>query len=110
MGKVFQSLSTSLKMFYRSQNLYLLPHIWRIALWVASPGFVYSPIDGRIAGSMSLKTDGEWAWQDTMAHYVREHRICPPWEFVQHVRRKSYIPPSEEDVDVTQLDFPEDFS
>jgi murein endopeptidase len=78
-------------------------------IWVASPGIVYSPVDGCIAGSMSIKTDGEWAWQDTMAYYVRKYHVSPSLEFIQHIQRKSYISPSEREIDVAQLDFPEKF-
>jgi hypothetical protein len=108
-GKGFPLLAGQTKnVLSKLESVFVAKYLESCPVWVASPGIVYSPIDGRIAGSMSVKTDGEWAWQDTMAYYVREYRICPPFEFIQHIQCKNYISPSEKEVDVARLDFPED--
>ena len=89
-----------------SESILVAAYLENCPVWIASPGIVYSPLDGHIAGSMSVKTDGEWAWQDTTAYYVREYRISPPLEFIRHIQSRSYIFPSEKEIDVAQLDFP----
>lgn len=33
-------------------------------------------------------TDGEWAWPEALEHYVAEHAVRPPPEFVEHARRR----------------------
>jgi len=107
-GKEFPTLADQPRdVLSESESALVATYLENCPVWVASPGIVYSPYDGRIAGSMSINTDGEWAWQDTTAYYVREYRISPPLEFIRHIQRKNYIPPSEGEVDVTQLDFPE---
>jgi len=32
-------------------------------------------------------TDGVYVWPEGLAHYVREHQVKPPQEFVDHVLR-----------------------
>ncbi|WP_211231689.1 hypothetical protein [Ottowia thiooxydans] len=77
-------------------------------IWVASPGLEKSKIcPSEIAGTLSIKTDGKWAWQDTMAYYVRKLRISPPLEFVSHFNEKNGHWPSESEVDVLLLEFPD---
>jgi hypothetical protein len=77
-------------------------------IWVASPGIVHSHIDpAEIAGTLSIRTDGHWAWQDTMAYYVRKFRVSPPAEFVSEVQQKGGTPPLEFTVNVGSLEFPE---
>jgi hypothetical protein len=77
----------------------------------ASPGLVYSLFhDGEIAGSGSVMTDGEWAWEDTMAYYVRRYRISPPIDFVRRIHDKGYLSPSKDELDVSLLNFPEGFN
>jgi hypothetical protein len=77
-------------------------------VWIASPGIVRCAMDDSvIAGTGSVLTDGVWAWQDTMACYVRQVGIAVPAAFLQHIEKRRFEPPN--DLDVNILQFPEDF-
>lgn len=77
-------------------------------IWIASPGIIYSSVNTtEIAGTPSIRTDGQWAWQDTMAYYVRKLQVSPPVEFVLMVKQKMGIPPLETDLNLEMLEFPE---
>jgi len=43
-------------------------------------------------------TDGEWLWPDGLAHYVEEHGVRLPDEFVAHARAR-YGKVAEEEID-----------
>jgi hypothetical protein len=47
----------------------------------------------RIIGPMHIRTDGIWAWPETLAYYVRIHHIALPEEFVQHMRANGWSCP-----------------
>jgi hypothetical protein len=70
-----------------SESALIAAYLDNCPVWVASPGIVYSSFDGWVAGSASVKIDGEWAWEDTMAYYVRKYRIGPTFEFIQHIQK-----------------------
>jgi hypothetical protein len=77
-------------------------------IWVASPGLENSKVfPAEVAGTLSIRTDGQWAWQDTMAHYVRKLRISPPSAFVNDVEKKNGVWPSEHDVNIALMVFPD---
>ena len=44
-------------------------------------------IDWALMGSRDL-TDGTWAWPEGLAHYVRDHNVVLPEEFVAHALSK----------------------
>ena len=46
-------------------------------------------------GSSEL-TDGVWCWPEGLAHYVEQHRIKLPDEFVAHAESNNWSPPSQE--------------
>jgi hypothetical protein len=90
-----------------SEAIRIAHYLKSCPLWIYSPGIIYSSFqNGDIAGSGSILTDGIWAWDDTMAYYVLHHRISPPSGFINHLRHKKYIPPSDKEVDVVSLKFP----
>lgn len=73
-------------------------------LWIAVPGIEKSTISpSDIAGTGSIRTDGQWAWQDTMAYYVRHLRISPPSGFVDEVNRRCGVWPAEAEINVDLL-------
>lgn len=39
---------------------------------------------------ISTRTDGEWAWDDSLIYFVRHHRISPPAEFMEYVRGRDF--------------------
>ncbi len=52
-------------------------------------------------GPLDLVTDGEWAWPQTLAYYVRNYHIALPEDFVEHMRSSGWE--CRQNVDVSQL-------
>ncbi|WP_343725386.1 hypothetical protein [Herbaspirillum huttiense] len=77
-------------------------------IWIASPGGVKSciPDSDEFAGTLSIRTNGKWAWQDTMAYYVSRLRISPPVEFLKDIRNGDMEVPDEDAIDIASLEFP----
>ncbi|MFF4209054.1 hypothetical protein ACFYZE_06755 [Streptomyces sp. NPDC001796] len=50
--------------------------------------------DEWISGAGSLVTDGTWLWPVELAHYVRNHHLALPAEFVDHIRANDYTSPA----------------
>ncbi|MER5802583.1 hypothetical protein [Streptomyces mirabilis] len=50
--------------------------------------------DDWIPGAGSLVTDGSWLWLVELAHYVRNHHMALPSDFVDHIRANGYVSPS----------------
>ena len=74
---------------------------------IASPGIVKSLFDpNRVAGSLSLKTDGRWVWSDTYAFYLSEGHVSIPEPFLQHMIKLKFVLPSKESMDLVSLTFP----
>jgi hypothetical protein len=46
----------------------------------------------RLLGSTDL-TDGEWLWPEGLAHYVQEHSVCLPDEFVATMLSRCWLVP-----------------
>ena len=42
-------------------------------------------------------TDGVWCWPDGLAHYVEQHSIKLPAEFVAHAESNAWIAPPQEE-------------
>jgi len=105
----FPSLLDAPRAKLSSRDMEMIAHYLEICpIWIASPGVVYSSTNTvEIAGTPSIRTDGQWAWQDTMAYYVRKLHITPPAEFVLSVQEKMGIPPLETDLNLELLEFPE---
>jgi hypothetical protein len=63
-------------------------------------------IDSASMGSWDL-TDGKWLWPEGLAHYVREHDVALPDEFVAHVftGREPTMPPNPEEAKDADIDF-----
>lgn len=38
-------------------------------------------------------TDRTWVWPISLAHYVREHSVRPPQDFLLNIRRNQFQPP-----------------
>ena len=41
-------------------------------------------------GPPDVLTDGVWAWPRTLAHYVRQHHIALPDEFMEHMKANAW--------------------
>jgi hypothetical protein len=57
--------------------------------WIARSSMGYSPcrICGIDNGDLTL-TDGVYAWPNGLAHYVENHKVRLPKEFIEHVLRR----------------------
>lgn len=44
----------------------------------------------QIIGAMHIRTDGVWAWPQTLVHYVQRYHIALPQEFVDHMRSSGW--------------------
>ncbi|MDH6711481.1 hypothetical protein P3T27_008239 [Kitasatospora sp. MAA19] len=49
--------------------------------------------EGPPLGSIALLTDGTWFWPSDLAHYVEQHHLRLPPDFVNHARSNSWVPP-----------------
>lgn len=47
---------------------------------------------------LSLLTDGEWIWEESLTYFVAEHNFCPPDHFMSYLRERNFEPrtPSRE--------------
>lgn len=85
----------------------LVSYLEGCPIFVASPGIVYSAIDPtKVAGTNSIRTNGEWAWHDTAAHYLKHLHIGPPAEFLAQTIKGGLSIPSESSIDMLNLDLP----
>jgi hypothetical protein len=41
---------------------------------------------------MSFRTDGTWIWTDTIAYYLREHRLAPEPGLLRHIQEAGGLP------------------
>jgi len=46
-------------------------------------------ICGKWNNGSTCLTDGKWIWPEGLSHYLREHHVKPPQEFVDYVLKKS---------------------
>ncbi|WP_147376313.1 hypothetical protein [Micromonospora radicis] len=54
---------------------------------------VLDPTRGPVV-PMSYRTDGQWIWTDTVSYYLREHRLAPDAELLEHIREHGSRPPA----------------
>jgi hypothetical protein len=52
------------------------------------------------------RSDGVWLWPAGLPHSVRFHSVVLPDKFVQHIRKRTYALPSQQNVDWMSLDWP----
>lgn len=68
-------------------------------LLVMSPGIVRDYFDrGSVAGTRSIRTDGTFAWPDSLAFYVERYAIELPADFEQHMAAQHWHMPHEIDI------------
>ena len=54
------------------------------------------PFTGRrIAGSLSVRTDGEWSWLDDLPDYIEEFGVRLPARFEEKIQDLNFLPPTE---------------
>lgn len=108
-GEGFPSLCEApQKVLSSSDAMKVAEYLEACPIWVASPGVVNSCIcdPNEVAGTLSIRTNGKWAWQDTMAYYVRRFRISPPLNFLDDIKNGDVAIPLENEIDLSSLHFP----
>lgn len=75
--------------------------------YIVSPGVVRDVLDGSgPIGSGTILTDGEWAWPDTLAHYVERYHVSLPDVFVDHATSSGFKIPTLTMEDLRTLRLP----
>ena len=71
----------------------------------SAPGIVRDILakDTPIIGSLSIFTDGVYAWPSDLAHYVERHHARVPAEFVAHARANNWAVPAGVDLSSLKL-------
>ena len=59
-----------------------------------------------LGDSGQWQSDGVWLWPSGLAHFVEKHAVRLPDQMVDHIRKHSYAPPPEIDVDIQLLPWP----
>jgi len=72
---------------------------------MASPGVVRDVLDAdrAIVASLSILTDGTYAWPSDLAHYVERYHVRLPQAFLAHAAETGWQVPSPIDVSSLQL-------
>jgi hypothetical protein len=55
----------------------------------------------------SFFSDGEWLWPERLVHYMIEHDVRLPDEFVERIRKAEYKVSYEFDGDISSLPWPD---
>jgi hypothetical protein len=72
--------------------------------YTVSPGPVADLFDPtQHAGTAGILTDGVYAWPHFLAYYVDRYDVELPAEFEQHMRERSWSPPTKVDLDPIAL-------
>jgi len=73
--------------------------------------FIFSPgveedilIPGKVIGSISILTDGIWAWPDSLRYYLESYHVALPEEFLTHVRNRNYVAPDPDEINIADLE------
>lgn len=75
--------------------------------YIISPGAVRDVYDGSgPIGTGTILTDGEWAWPDTLSHYVEKYHLELPQEFVSHATSAGFTIPDVTVDDLRRLQLP----
>jgi hypothetical protein len=54
----------------------------------------------------SFFSDGYWLWPERLVHYIEKHNLRIPDEMVKYIQESKYLPPSELDIDLNDLPWP----
>lgn len=57
----------------------------------------------------SFRSDGEWLWEQSLAHYVERHFVILPARLVQHIRGREYSAPVSVETPTAELPWPSTF-
>lgn len=72
---------------------------------VMSPGLVRDPFDRTlVAGKGSIRTDGVYAWPDSLAYFVDRYLPELPIDFEEHMAKLDWTMPAAVDVKGLEID------
>jgi hypothetical protein len=60
----------------------------------------------RLGDPGSFFSDGYWLWPERLVHYIKKHNLRIPDEMVKHIQKEKYFPPSELNIDLNNLPWP----
>jgi hypothetical protein len=60
-----------------------------------------------VIGPINIRTDGVWAWPDSLSYYLENYHVFVPEEFLIHVRTKNYVAPDATEINVDNLELSE---
>lgn len=88
----------------------VVAYLQKGTLFVASPGIVRDVLKegGPIIGAPHIRSDGVWAWPSDFAYYVTHYQVALPQDFVDHMERNGWQPPSEEVIRLETLEMDEE--
>jgi hypothetical protein len=93
------------KLPYRLQDEdNLLEYLNSGLVFVLSPGIerdVFLP--DKIIGSITIRTDGIWAWPESLMYYLKNYHIILPEDFVESIRILDYRVPDTTKIDLENL-------
>jgi hypothetical protein len=74
----------------------LVRYLSEAPLVVRAPGLEPDPLDpGRgPAVPVGYRSDGVWVWQEATAYYVAERWVAPEEDFLDHIERAGFAPPT----------------
>lgn len=74
-------------------------------VFMASPGIVRDVVDSEspMIGSLSILTDGRYAWPSDLAHYVERYHVRLPEDFLAHMAAQHWRVPQSIELESLQL-------
>ena len=68
----------------------------------AAPGVVRDVLDPSASAVMtlSIKTDGVYEWPMPLAYHVARYKLALPAEFLAHLERRGFQPPTREELNL----------
>ena len=77
----------------------LIAYLRSGAVSVAVPGVDLDVLrtPPRPIGPPHIRTDGVWAWPETLAYYVQQYHLRLPDEFLQHAMKNQWACPASAD-------------
>ncbi len=75
-------------------------------VFIACAGIVKDVLNEKdgIIGSPHILTDGVWAWPADLIYYVEKYHIKIPDDFAKHMMDNNWMPPSEGNINLEELE------
>lgn len=53
--------------------------------------------------SCSMRTDGEWIWEDAVGYYVRHYLLAPDENFMSYLKSRDYISRTPNETEISSV-------